>query len=189
MLQALNAVYKFKRYEDSSLVYTGLESKHAGESIGLFDTVLSPEEYASLYSTQQSSMSGLGYENSEIPSFTAAVSMADDDEDDEPPIPAKKAKIADDPLAIKKPVVSAPVSRPITPAAKPAAPAVSPKPTVAEKVDISGVALGSKLTHKAFGAGVVKALDNQYIVVDFNGTEKKFMFPAAILQGFLKITE
>lgn len=39
-----DAVYKFKRYEDASLVYTGI-SKHEGEDIGLYDTVLSSEDY------------------------------------------------------------------------------------------------------------------------------------------------
>lgn len=39
-----DAVYKFKRYEDSSLVYTGID-KHEGEKVGLYDTVLSSEEY------------------------------------------------------------------------------------------------------------------------------------------------
>ena len=39
-----DAVYKFKRYEDSSLRYTGID-KHAGEDIGLYDTVLSRKDY------------------------------------------------------------------------------------------------------------------------------------------------
>jgi hypothetical protein len=39
-----DAIYKFKRYEDSSLSYTGI-NKHEGEDIGLFDTVLSNKEY------------------------------------------------------------------------------------------------------------------------------------------------
>ena len=39
-----DAVYKFKRYEDSSLVYTGID-KHQGEDIGLYDTVISAKEY------------------------------------------------------------------------------------------------------------------------------------------------
>jgi len=39
-----DAVYKFKRYEDASLVYVGV-NKHEGEDIGLFDTVLSDEDY------------------------------------------------------------------------------------------------------------------------------------------------
>lgn len=38
-----DAVYKFKRYEDSSLEYTGI-NKHEGEKVGLYDTVLSQEE-------------------------------------------------------------------------------------------------------------------------------------------------
>lgn len=39
-----DAIYKFKRYEDASLEYTGI-NKHADENIGLFDTVLSREDY------------------------------------------------------------------------------------------------------------------------------------------------
>jgi hypothetical protein len=39
-----DAVYKFKRYEDASLVYIGI-NKHEGEGIGLYDTVLSTKDY------------------------------------------------------------------------------------------------------------------------------------------------
>jgi len=39
-----DAVYKFKRYEDTSLEYVGI-NKHEDKSIGLFDTVLSPTDY------------------------------------------------------------------------------------------------------------------------------------------------
>jgi len=39
-----DAVYKFKRYEDASLVYTGI-NKHEGEEVGLYDTVLSSKDY------------------------------------------------------------------------------------------------------------------------------------------------
>lgn len=39
-----DAVYKFKRYEDASLIYTGI-NKHEGEDIGLFDTVITEEEF------------------------------------------------------------------------------------------------------------------------------------------------
>lgn len=181
-----DAVYKFKRYEDSSLVYTGLESKHTGENIGLFDTVLSPEEYAVLYSSQQSSMSGIGYDNSEMPSFSAAIASVDDDEDEPQTVPIKK-KPQNDVLQIKKPVI----------APKPIAQAISQQPKSilaqpqnpvknAPKIDLSSVKIGSMLTHKAFGAGAVKAIDDKYITVDFDGTEKRFMFPAAIMQGFLK---
>jgi hypothetical protein len=43
-----DAVYKFKRYEDASLVYTGI-NKHEGEDIGLYDTVLNPEDYQATF--------------------------------------------------------------------------------------------------------------------------------------------
>ena len=43
-----DAVYKFKRYEDGSLVYAGL-NKHEGEDIGLYDTVLSRSDYQATF--------------------------------------------------------------------------------------------------------------------------------------------
>ena len=39
-----DAVYKFKRYEDASLEYIGI-NKHQSEDVGLFDTVLSEKDY------------------------------------------------------------------------------------------------------------------------------------------------
>jgi len=39
-----DAVYKFKRYEDASLNYIGI-NKHVGEDVGLYDTVLNPSDY------------------------------------------------------------------------------------------------------------------------------------------------
>jgi hypothetical protein len=38
-----DAVYKFKRYEDASLSYTGI-NKHEGEDIGLYDTVITQSD-------------------------------------------------------------------------------------------------------------------------------------------------
>lgn len=39
-----DAVYKFKRYEDASLIYTGI-NRHENERVGLYETVISAEEY------------------------------------------------------------------------------------------------------------------------------------------------
>jgi hypothetical protein len=50
-----DAVYKFKRYEDSSLSYTGID-RHEGENVGGFDTVITYGEYKILLSGQQASM-------------------------------------------------------------------------------------------------------------------------------------
>jgi len=43
-----DAVYKFKRYEDASLRYIGID-KHEGEDIGLYDTILSKQDYESAF--------------------------------------------------------------------------------------------------------------------------------------------
>ena len=50
-----DAVYKFKRYEDSSLSYTGMDM-HEGEAVGGYDTVISREEFDHLFKSQQASM-------------------------------------------------------------------------------------------------------------------------------------
>ena len=39
-----DAVYKFKRYEDPSLTYSGI-NKHEGEKVGLFSTVIDEDEF------------------------------------------------------------------------------------------------------------------------------------------------
>jgi len=43
-----DAIYKFKRYEDASLSYTGI-NKHEGEDTGLYDTVLSRKDYEATF--------------------------------------------------------------------------------------------------------------------------------------------
>ena len=43
-----DAVYKFKRYEDASLVYTGI-SRHLKEEYGGWDTVISRQDFEKLY--------------------------------------------------------------------------------------------------------------------------------------------
>jgi hypothetical protein len=42
-----DAVYKFKRYEDASLQYMGI-NKHEGEDVGLWETTLSSDDYIEL---------------------------------------------------------------------------------------------------------------------------------------------
>lgn len=46
-----DAVYKFKRYEDASLEYTGV-NKHKDEAIGLYDTVVSAADYRRIFENQ-----------------------------------------------------------------------------------------------------------------------------------------
>lgn len=54
-------IFGFRKYENSSLSYTGIDM-HEGEDIGGWDTVLRREEYEALYAKQQASMG--------VPDFT-----------------------------------------------------------------------------------------------------------------------
>lgn len=55
-----DAVYKFKRYEDASLGYTGI-NKHEGEDIGLYDTVLTRKDAEMVFENVPASLAyGLG---------------------------------------------------------------------------------------------------------------------------------
>lgn len=58
-----DAVYKFRRYEDASLSYTGI-NKHAGEKVGLYNTAITEEEYKIL--------GGQLVESMQAPAITAA---------------------------------------------------------------------------------------------------------------------
>jgi hypothetical protein len=46
-----DAVYKFKRYEDASLNYTGI-SKHSDKDVGLYDTVITLKEFGAAFVNQ-----------------------------------------------------------------------------------------------------------------------------------------
>lgn len=49
------AIFSFKRYEDSSLVYTGID-RHEGKDVGGWDTVIKRSEYEKMFSNQQATM-------------------------------------------------------------------------------------------------------------------------------------
>lgn len=50
-----DAIFKFKRYEDASLIYTGID-KHQDDEVGGWDTTIRRAEYEKLFYNQQSSM-------------------------------------------------------------------------------------------------------------------------------------
>lgn len=168
-----DAVYKFKRYEDSSLNYTGVD-RHGGEAVGGYDTVLTRGEFEQLYGSQQVTLTGAKQ------SFDDIAQLPDmDDSNDE---------TEDDP----QPKAAAPKARPI--AIKPEPPKAAAKPIFIQKpqpakpkVDVSGVTIGSTVVHKKFGEGVVKELVSNKIVVGFGLAEKAFIFPDAFDGGFLAL--
>lgn len=53
-----DAIFKFKRYEDASLTYTGID-KHANDEVGGWDTTIRKTQYEKLFYNQQLSMTAL----------------------------------------------------------------------------------------------------------------------------------
>lgn len=190
-----DAVYKFKRYEDASLIYTGID-KHTGENVGLYSTVISREDYDAMAGQLADSMKADAQREDDLPErpiFTniSNYSYDDDDEEDDDDLPmvaepkmtygAKRTPIAGN----SKPAIGG-TYRPSYVPPTPAAP-VQKKQVI--KVDTSDVRAGTIVKHKAFGMGEVKGIDGSRIVVSFQGKDKTFQFPGAFEQGFLSLDE
>lgn len=171
-----DAIFKFKRYEDSSLSYTGI-NKHEGKDIGGWDTVIKREEYEQLFYNQQTTMESIEYSH-ESDDDLLMVAEAPAPNMSKPTAPASaKPTLVTESFGIKKPELP---KMPVVPHVE--------KPEV-EEIDLSGVNIGIAVTHKAFGAGTVTWIDKaqKHIRVTFNVGEKTFIFPDAFKQGFLKL--
>ena len=165
-----DAVYKFKRYEDSSLEYTGI-NKHAGENVGLYDTVLTEEEYKSLYELQQSSLNKVKTNkvsnvkrSSVVPSKHLEDINSDNIEYENNSTSENKDKFKNDKSLLDE-----------------------DKET--STFDESKVFVGTKVKHKAFGEGIIEEISGGIVYVKFNNyvDAKRFQYPNAFINGFLEL--
>lgn len=181
-----DAIYKFKRYEDASLSYTGID-KHAGEDVGLWNTVISKYDY--MFTLQQASLAAPPAQDNDIPDKPYIVEPDDDDELDEKPEPIKHPvgrKKKDSEVRIS--YITPPKPELITNHFGIKAPVPAPvKKEEEPKIDCSGVTVGSVLIHKNFGKGEVVNISDGMMIVAFGNAEKRFEFPHAIQKGFLMI--
>ena len=187
-----DAVYKFKRYEDASLSYTGID-RHAGESIGLYSTVLTRQDYDMMAGQLVSSEEApsLSAEDVQDTPYFGADTTAEEEEDE---IPEPEPKPQPSRRAGRSPVVTTTIRRDIVPPARPTyrpssvppVPAAPEPPKAVPQVDAADITAGSAVVHKAFGAGIVQNIDKGFITISFGGMEKKFQFPGAFQQGFLR---
>lgn len=159
-----DAVYKFKRYEDSSLSYTGID-KHEGEPVGLFDTILSREDYDRLDSNRIISM---------VPSTTSV---------EEPPADFSPDYIYEN---YDSELEEEEQTKPTQPS--PTLQTKLEKTKIAktvESIDLSSIKLGSTVTHRKFGSGKVIVISKDSILVSFSQRQIKFEYPQAFIKGFL----
>ena len=138
-----------------------------------------------LFGSQQVSMSGVVQAFEDLPDNDYADSGVPDEEDDE--------DIAPPPIKTVTPqkTVATPAARDsvqVKPSVQTKINAdVAPQPQTKEKLDLSGIVVGCPVKHKAFGDGTVIEIDNGMITVAFGTAEKRFIFPTAFEQGFLKM--
>ena len=160
-----DAIFKFKRYEDSSLSYTGIE-KHVSDEIGGWDTVIKREEYERLFYNQQSTMQS-----------DAAATI--DDESTEEPETTKYIEQPEQPDFLAA-----------TQTVRPIVTTTVQKQEQLEKpeMDLSAVNIGTKVLHKKFGEGAITNIDKarKYIRIAFSVGEKTFVMPSCFEEGFLK---
>lgn len=172
-----DAVYKFKRYEDASLSYTGI-NRHEGENRGGWDTVITDADYNKMFALQQASMEAPAPAANDVPENPVSrfIKAAKPLSEKKSTVVAKEPTPYKNPERLAEAVVAPKQVEPVTPAPK-------------KEVDLSLVKVGCRLRHKAFGIGVVNRIDHGVIAVAFGNTEKKFPFPGALLEGFLSLPE
>lgn len=156
-------IFGFRKYENSSLSYTGID-KHEGEAIGGWDTVLRREEYEELYGKQQATMTD--FEEILIPEKYRA---------------EKSGNTAENEIAAA-----------VTDNAYAAAQKQDEEKLAAEKAlqeMLAKVQVGITVTHKKFGSGTIVWIDSakKYLRVKFDAGEKQFVFPDAFLMKFLEV--
>ena len=171
-----DAVWNFRRYEDSSLTYTGID-RHQSENIGLWDTSLSYyEAMAKLLGESE-----IAPKRSKTDRPTILYKEYAKEDDAEPVLIVKREAEEEH----KVPTAKTTTVAPIKPVPKPIpSPQEKPKTKV---LDLSGVKVGAIVTHKAFGKGTIISLSGEYVTVDFENVQKSFQFPNAFIQGFLSI--
>ncbi len=157
------AIYQFKRYEDASLVYTGIDA-HDEDEIGGWDTSIRKEEYNRLFYNQQASMAADAPEEEDIPDIPVKLAPKPT------PISAKPQSVTAQ-FGFKSPEPE------------------KPKPMAAKKepeIKAPEVTVGMKVYHKVFKDGTVVKFDGKFVTVRFDMGEKKFMYPDGFVGGFLK---
>ena len=150
-------IFGFRKYENSSLSYTGID-KHEGEAIGGWDTVLRREEYEALYSKQQATMTD--FENILIPEKYRSGKESIDNEAAKAEIAVSDAVSVDDDSAEKE------------------------LEEILAKVN-AGITVSHKKFGDGIITWIGN--DKKYLRVKFPVGEKNFVFPDAFIVGFLQI--
>ena len=179
------AIFSFKRYEDSSLSYTGID-KHEGKDVGGWDTVIKRAEYERMFYNQQATMTVADAIEEVVTVKT------------EPKKPyTYKPPVSTTPLVAEKPAgyqVSQHGSSPITPDKTRPITGTQAKPK--EDFVMPKLYEGMVVLHGKFGEGTIEKVfvNEKKVTVKFAVGEKTFITDEksdmnAFKKGFLKVKE
>lgn len=168
-----DAVYKFRRYEDSSLSYAGV-NMHEGEKVGLFSTVLNRAEYDDLSKAQQASTKATPRKDDDVPEPAARRTVKAASEEDEGDLDEMEEYDAVEEVDDESISTTVLETTPVV-------------------TSIPGVVKGAKVRHKSLGDGVVRGLrshgSTQYIKCFLRNAEREFVYPDSFIDGFLTLIE
>ena len=187
-----DAVYHFKRYEDASLEYTGINKHVDDENVGLFSTVISKDEYERMDELQKQSMTAKARRAEAKERREAKVTTVKQPAEPKPKFTVIKPTATSEPKVYPQLAPEPVMPKAAEPvAAVPQAKASEIKPAPAE-MDLSIFVPGCRINHNKFGAGIITdvgSLDRsgEYMVgVKFDsGAAKRFMAPSAFVKRFL----
>ena len=151
-------IFGFRKYENASLSYTGIDM-HEDEDVGGWDTVLKRDEYETLYSKQQETMTEF---KEVLVSETQNIHKE-----------TKPKELHEKTFSYKG-------------ESQTNIEDIGRREWIEQ---LENVSEGIRVIHKKFGEGVVSNLDKRkkYIRVKFKEGEKQFIFPDSFMMGFLDI--
>lgn len=160
-----DAVWKFRRYEDSSLNYTGV-NRHEGEKVGLFETVVDRADMEETISRELAESEKAPVRHEPLPTRT----FVTEDEEEEKP---------------SKPAESSPSPKPVAPAPSAFVPD-APRTTAENLIDPDTVHVGDTVRHFTKGEGKVVEITGGIIKVLYPDEKKPRMyeFPKAFTNGY-----
>ena len=177
-----HSIFQFKRYEDASLTYTGIDMHSNDKEIGGWDTAIRKDEYKKLFYNQQESMNAPQPTEAteDIVELKKEVTRSSAVKSVQPSGKSTAASPATPPLVTEKFGIKSPVP-------KAALPVPDRKHTNTPDFDESSITVGMTVIHKKFGEGKVQSIADKHIYVKFADGQKNFAFPNAFTDGFLHL--
>lgn len=168
-----DAIFKFKRYEDASLTYTGI-NKHISDEVGGWDTTIRRAQYEKLFYNQQSSMVEDGNESS-----STDIKNVDKEQNVQVTMSVSQSHACPmvQPQHLKDFTIGQPTSISMH----------SAKDDFDPQIELDELTIGCTVVHKKFGKGIVVKINknDNFIYVRFTLGEKKFIYPDVLLTGLL----